>query len=324
MRDKPMKETLSRLNLYIAGEWRGSHGRDVQAVINPATGGVIGELPHANAADLDAALDASSTAFRQWRDESPTRRGAILRRAALLMRERQETAAGLMTREQGKPLTEARLELAAAADILDWTANEGLRAYGRVIPSRQSGTRQMTLKEPVGVVAAFSPWNFPAATPMRKIAAALAAGCTCIIKPSEETPETALEIARALHDAGLGRRTQCSLWHTGSNIEADRHRRNRSQDLLHGLTGCGQAAPHSCVARSEAHDPRARWTRALHSVRQRRCRTNCRASSGKQVPERRPDLHGAVAFSHSGNGVSKVCREFRFRGEPHPRGAGRL
>lgn len=203
MRDKPMKETLSRLNLYIAGEWRGSHGRDVQAVINPATGGVIGELPHANAADLDAALDASSTAFRQWRDESPTRRGAILRRAALLMRERQETAAGLMTREQGKPLTEARLELAAAADILDWTANEGLRAYGRVIPSRQSGTRQMTLKEPVGVVAAFSPWNFPAATPMRKIAAALAAGCTCIIKPSEETPETALEIARALHDAGL-------------------------------------------------------------------------------------------------------------------------
>ena len=198
-----MNETLSRLNLFIAGEWRGSHGRDVEAVINPATGCAIGELPHATAADLDAALDSSFTAFRHWRHESPTQRSAILRRASSLMRERQEAAAELMTKEQGKPLAEARLELAAAADILDWTANEGLRAYGRVIPSRQPGTRQVALKEPVGVVAAFSPWNFPAATPMRKIAAALAAGCTCIIKPSEETPATALEIARALHEAGL-------------------------------------------------------------------------------------------------------------------------
>jgi succinate-semialdehyde dehydrogenase/glutarate-semialdehyde dehydrogenase len=198
-----MNEPFAPFSLFVAGEWRGSHGRDVESVLDPATGGTIGELPHATSSDLDAALESAASAFRQWRREPATQRGAILKRAALLMRERQERAAELMTREQGKPLAEARLELAAAADILEWTANEGLRAYGRVIPARQPGTRQTALKEPIGVVAAFSPWNFPAATPMRKIAASLAAGCTCIIKPSEETPATALEIARALHDSGL-------------------------------------------------------------------------------------------------------------------------
>jgi succinate-semialdehyde dehydrogenase / glutarate-semialdehyde dehydrogenase len=198
-----MSESVVALSLYIAGEWRDARGRQVEPVLNPATAGTIAELPHATAADLDAALEAASGALPKWRDLGAAQRGAILRRAALSMRERQERSAQLMTLEQGKPLAEARLELGAAADILEWTANEGPRAYGRVIPARQPGTRQLALKEPVGVVAAFSPWNFPAATPMRKIAASLAAGCTCIIKPSEETPATALEIARALHDAGL-------------------------------------------------------------------------------------------------------------------------
>jgi succinate-semialdehyde dehydrogenase / glutarate-semialdehyde dehydrogenase len=198
-----MNDSSLVLNLYVAGEWRGAAGRQVEPVFNPATAGIIGELPHATADDIDAALESAASAFPKWRDTSPPQRAAILKRAALLMRERQERAAQLMTLEQGKPLSESNLELIAAADILEWTANEGLRAYGRVIPARQPGTRQLTLKEPVGVVAAFSPWNFPAATPMRKIAASLAAGCACIIKPSEETPATALEIARALHDAGL-------------------------------------------------------------------------------------------------------------------------
>lgn len=198
-----MSESLPSLSLYIAGEWRGAQGRTLEPVLDPATARVVGELPHATTADIDAALEAASAAFPKWRDTPAARRAAILQRAAALMRERQDHAARLMTLEQGKPLAEARLELAAAADILEWTANEGLRAYGRVIPARQPGTRQLALKEPVGVVAALSPWNFPAATPMRKIAASLAAGCTCIIKPSEETPATALGIARALHDAGL-------------------------------------------------------------------------------------------------------------------------
>lgn len=198
-----MSDSALQLSLYIAGEWRGVAGRDVEPVLNPARGEAIGELPHATVNDIDAALESAASAFPKWRDTSPPQRASILKRAALLMRERQERAAQLMTLEQGKPLSESNFELAAAADILEWTANEGLRSYGRVIPARQPGTRQLALKEPVGVVAAFSPWNFPAATPMRKIAASLAAGCACIIKPSEETPATALEMARALHDAGL-------------------------------------------------------------------------------------------------------------------------
>ena len=198
-----MKQPLSRLSLFIAGEWRDTNGRETEPVLNPATGKPFAQLPHASPADLDGALEAASNALPKWRNESAVQRGAILKRAAALMRERQESSAAIMTQEQGKPLAEARLELSAAADILEWTANEGVRAYGRVIPARQPGTRQMVVKEPVGVVAAFSPWNFPAATPMRKIAAALAAGCTCIIKPSEETPASTLEIARALDDAGL-------------------------------------------------------------------------------------------------------------------------
>ena len=191
------------LHLLIGGERLGAKGRDTVAVVDPARGEVVGQLPCATAEDLGRAVDAASKAFIAWRATSAVERGAILRRAAQLMRERQDDAAQIMTLEQGKPLAEARMELAAAADILDWAATEGLRAYGRVIPPRWPGTRQMVTKEPIGVVAAFAPWNFPAATPMRKIAGSLAAGCTCILKPSEETPATALEMARALADAGL-------------------------------------------------------------------------------------------------------------------------
>lgn len=191
------------LNLMIGGESLDAKGRDTLAVVNPATAETIGELPCASDADLDLALNSAQSAFLRWQRTSAAERGGILRKAAQLMRERQEVAARIMTLEQGKPLPEARLELNAAADILDWSATEGMRAYGRILPPRLPDTRQMVLKEPLGVVAAFAPWNFPAATPMRKIAGSLAAGCCCILKPSEETPATALLMAQALADAGL-------------------------------------------------------------------------------------------------------------------------
>ena len=190
-------------SLFVAGEWLGRAGRDTIPVIDPGNEQVLGELPVATTADLDRAVESASKAFGAWRQQPAVARGAILRKAAALMRERQENSARLLSLEQGKPLAEARLELAAAADILEWAATECLRAYGRVIPARFPDSRQTVLKEPVGLVAAFSPWNFPAATPIRKIAGSLAAGCACIIKPSEETPWTVLEIARALADAGL-------------------------------------------------------------------------------------------------------------------------
>lgn len=191
------------LHLFIAGERCGANGRDAAPVIDPSRGVTVGRLPLASAKDLEKAIDAATQAFAVWRKTSAVERGAILRKGAQLMRERQEHAARVMTLEQGKPLAEARMELAVTADILEWAATEGLRTYGRIIPSRSPDSRQMVVKEPIGVAAAFSPWNFPAATPMRKIAGSLAAGCTCILKPSEETPATALAMAQALHDAGL-------------------------------------------------------------------------------------------------------------------------
>ncbi len=192
-----------KLYLYIDGEWLGPEGRKTGNVVNPATGETIGTLPHASTADLDRALDAAQRGFLAWRKVSPNERAKVLRKAGELIRERADRIATLMTLEEGKTLGESKLEVLSSAEIFEWMAEEGRRAYGRLVPSRAQGHRQMVLREPVGPVAAFSPWNFPAVTPARKIAASLAAGCSCIIKPAEETPATALAMAKALEDAGL-------------------------------------------------------------------------------------------------------------------------
>jgi len=189
--------------LFIGGEWVSGGGRKTQPVVNPATGETIGELPHASGEDLDRALEAAQQNFPKWRALAPHERGKILRKAADLMRERTEHIARIATIEEGKTLAEARWEVGLSADIFEWYAEEGRRAYGRVLPQRAPGVRMTVVKEPVGPVAAFAPWNFPIGNPARKIGAALGAGCTCILKPAEETPGSALEVARALVDAGL-------------------------------------------------------------------------------------------------------------------------
>lgn len=191
------------LKLFIGGEWVAGGARKTQPVINPATGETIGELPLASTADLDRALEAAQRSFPLWRAKAPHERGRILRRAADLLRERTDVIARLATQEEGKTLAETRWEVGLSADIFDWYAEEGRRAYGRVLPQRASGVRLTVLKEPVGPVAAFAPWNFPIGNPARKIGAALGAGCPCILKPAEEAPASALEVARALVDAGL-------------------------------------------------------------------------------------------------------------------------
>ncbi len=196
-------ESYADLQLLIGGEWTPLGSRESEPVINPATGECIGVLPHASKTDLDRALDAAQQAYPLWRGTSPQDRGKILKRAADLMRERAEHIARLATIEEGKTLHETRLELHFAADVIEWFAEEGRRAYGRVLPNRAPGVRMTVVKEPVGPVAAFAPWNFPIGNPCRKLGAALAAGCPCIIKPAEHTPAAALEVARALMDAGL-------------------------------------------------------------------------------------------------------------------------
>ena len=191
------------LKLLINGNWRHAAGRNSEPVLNPSTGAVLGDLPHVTEADLNEALDSSARGFEVWRKISPVERGRILQRAAALIMERAEQIASLITLELGKPIAESRVEVETAASIFVWNAEEGRRAYGRVIPSRNVKIQQISVREPLGPIAAFAPWNAPAITPARKISSALAAGCSVIIKPSEETPATALAIAAALQDAGL-------------------------------------------------------------------------------------------------------------------------
>jgi succinate-semialdehyde dehydrogenase/glutarate-semialdehyde dehydrogenase len=190
------------LSLLIAGEGRSREGREVIPVLDPATGGILGTLPVADKDDLDEALDGAARAFPIWRGTAPAERSAILRRAADLLRERAHEIGRIQTLEQGKVLSESVSEVYGAADLLDWSAEEGRRTYGRLIPT-QPGTRSLVVKEPLGPVAAFTPWNFPITIPARKVAAALAAGCSVVLKPAEETPGTAIALAQALVDAGL-------------------------------------------------------------------------------------------------------------------------
>ncbi|MEG3153556.1 NAD-dependent succinate-semialdehyde dehydrogenase [Sphingomonas sp. RB1R13] len=192
----------TELKLFIDGSWRSGEGRDAFTVVNPATGGGIGEVPLASTADLDEALAAAQRAYPLWRATDVEKRSAILRKAGALLRERADAIARLLTQEQGKPLAEARGEVIGAASMFDWYAEEIKRDYGRTLV-RPAGQRAIVLREPVGVVATFTPWNFPIYLLAKKVAAALAAGCAVISKPPEETPGCTGALARALDDAGL-------------------------------------------------------------------------------------------------------------------------
>ena len=191
--------TYPDIELYIDGRWKRADGHPI---INPADESVIGTVPHAAMADLDDALAAAERGYRIWKNTAPARRAQIILKAASLIRERVDEMAVAMTLEQGKPIDQARLEILRGCDIIEWDAAEGLRIYGRVIPS-EPGMRHTVLRQPIGLVAAFSPWNFPMSSPARKVAGALSAGCSIILKASEETPAGAVQLVRAFHDAGL-------------------------------------------------------------------------------------------------------------------------
>jgi succinate-semialdehyde dehydrogenase/glutarate-semialdehyde dehydrogenase len=191
------------VKLHIAGSWRQGSSGDRLPVINPATEERIGSVPVATREDLDLALEAADRGFKAWRNVSVFERSKVMRKAADLLRERVDTIARIMTLEQGKPLAEARGETLGGADTIDWFAEEGRRAYGRVIPARAEGVLQLVIKEPVGPVAAFTPWNFPINQAVRKVSAALCTGCSVILKGPEDTPASCAELVRAFLDAGV-------------------------------------------------------------------------------------------------------------------------
>ena len=193
----------SDVNLFIDGKWcQGASGKS-EPIVNPATGQAMARLAHADRADRDRALAAAERGFKQWRAVPAFERSKLLRKAGELMRERAAAIGELMTQEQGKPLAEATMEAMAAADLMDWFAEEARRTYGRIVPARAQGVTQMVVKEPVGPVAAFTPWNFPINQAVRKVSAALAAGCSVILKGPEETPASCAELIRVFADAGV-------------------------------------------------------------------------------------------------------------------------
>lgn len=188
-----------KIKLLIGGEWRSRQG---SPIINPANEAVIGHVPHATRVDLADAVIAAERGFVVWRAMSPLRRHNIMIEAVRLLRERTESIATTMTLEQGKPIAQSRLEVQRAADMIAWDASEGRRLYGRVIPA-DGGMKLTVVREPIGIVAGFSPWNFPLSAPARKVGGALAAGCAIILKASEETPGSAMLLAKAFQDASL-------------------------------------------------------------------------------------------------------------------------
>ena len=191
------------LSLYIGGRFLSADGRPEQDVINPSTGNAFARLPHATPQDLDDAVSAAADAFQIWRHTPAIERSALLRRVASLIRERTPQIARNITLDQGKPLAEAIQEVQNCAEHAEWHAEECRRIYGRVIPARTPGVRQTVSREPIGVCVAFTPWNFPFNLALRKVVAALGAGCTMVLKGPEESPSAVVALARIFHDAGL-------------------------------------------------------------------------------------------------------------------------
>jgi succinate-semialdehyde dehydrogenase/glutarate-semialdehyde dehydrogenase len=192
--------TYPELKLHINGEWRGT--ADSLPVVNPATEQEIGRVPVATRADLDDALAAAASGFEQWSQTSPKERADLVRAASALLRERQDEVAHSITLEHGKPFQQAQLEVIRGCEFFEWDAGEAVRTYGRVIPSGP-GVKYIVHHLPIGPVAAFSPWNFPMSQPARKIAGAVASGCSIILKAAEETPAGAMHIVKAFQDVGL-------------------------------------------------------------------------------------------------------------------------
>ena len=197
-----MTTPYSDLKLHIDGEWIAAGSRRTHRVINPANGATLGELPLVDTADLDRALQAADRGYRLWKKSTAEERGRVLKGAANLIRQRVDHIARVATLEEGKTLAETRVEALVTANLFEFYGEECRRTYGRVLV-RPTGTRSMVVKEPVGPVAAFAPWNFPIANPGRKLGAPIAAGCSVILKPAEEAPASAIEVVRALLDAGL-------------------------------------------------------------------------------------------------------------------------
>ena len=313
-----VEPALLRRQAFVDGEWVDADSGGTFPVTNPATGETIADVPRMGA-DGDAA-GARRRRARAAGVEEPPREGAgaILRRLADLMLENEDDLARLMVTEQGKPLAEARVEVAYAASFYEWFGEEAKRVYGDTVPTPWPDKRILVTKEAVGVTAGITPWNFPSAMLTRKSAPALAAGCTMVLKPAEQTPLSALAIAALAEEAGVppgvlsvvtGDAEDAPVIGGGADLEP-----GRSQARVHGLDRDREAADGAVRGRAQEGLARARRQRAVHRLRRRRPRRGGRRRDRLQVPELRPDLHLREPHARPGRDLRRLPRALRRRG----------
>ena len=301
---------------YIDGDWADADGKQTIPVTNPATGGVIGSIPKMGAAETRRAIEAADRALPAWRAKIAKERPAILRKWFELMLANQDDLGLIMTTEQGKPLAEAKGEIAYAASFIEWFAEEGKRVYGDVIPTVWPDRRLVVIKQPVGVCGAITPWNFPAAMITRKVGPALAAGCTIVVKPATQTPFSALAHGRA---GGARRRAEGRVQRRHRLGQGDRRRAHRqpdrAQDHLHRLHRSRPRADGAERADHQEGVAGAGRQRALPGVRRRRPRCGGGGRDDLQVPQRRADLRVRQPHPGAGQGLRRVRREARRQGQ---------
>jgi succinate-semialdehyde dehydrogenase/glutarate-semialdehyde dehydrogenase len=239
---------LLRTQAYLGGEWVGAQNQATREVLNPATGRKLGTVPNMGAGETRRAIEAAAAALPAWAKKTAQERALVLRRWYDLMLANQDDLARIMTAEQGKPLAEARGEIAYAAGFIEWFGEEGKRLYGDVIPGHQADKRILVLRQPIGVVAAITPWTFPAAMIARKVAPALAAGCTFVCKPATQTPYSALALAYLAERAGVPRGVLSVLTGDSAAIGAEMtsHRAVRKLSFT-GSTAVGKQLMAQCV-----------------------------------------------------------------------------
>ena len=283
--------------MFIDGSWCDALDGKTLAVINPADESVLAEVAYGTRTEADRAIAAAERAFPAWRALSAYDRAKILKKTADLMRERVDRIARTLTQEQGKPLTEARLEVLHAADTFEWFAEEGKRAYGRIIPPTNVAKRHYAIKHPVGVVGTITPWNFPAALPSRKIAPALAVGCTVVSRPADQTPLTLIQMFECLADAGIPPGVANLVIGPARPIaDAFFEHPVSPQDQLHRLDRGRQGADPPFGRPGQASEPRAWRPRAADRLPRRRRSPGGPGGGDRQVPQQWPGLHRPVAL----------------------------
>ena len=316
-----LETDLLRDRAYVDGAWIEADSGATFPVVDPATGATIAEVPRMGAAETRRAIEAAQRALPAWKHRTAKDRARILRRLSDLMLEHVDELAALLVREQGKPLFEAKAEIAYAASFYEWFGEEAKRLDGGVIPQPLPDRRIVVLKEAIGVTAGITPWNFPAAMPTRKSAPALAVGCTMVLKPAEQTPLTALAIAALAEEAGIPAGVFSIV--TGDAADAPSIGGEMTSNPIVrklGFTGLdrGRQAPHGAVRRpGEEGLARARRQRPVHRLRRRRSRRGGRRRGDVQVQELGPDLHLGEPVPRPGRDLRRLRRRVHRAPSPH-------